>query len=83
MRVILIKLKDLLHENEPIKIMERCYGPKGEDLLVGYCQWDGQKLISLDGDYYSVNADILDHEMIYEYEGDTTYLVVWIDVTWA
>ena len=58
-------VKDVL-PNHPVEIMVRTNYPKSllpylsserieQGLLVGYCSWDGDKLISADGDYYSVD----------------------------
>ena len=45
-----------------------------QGLLVGYCSWDGDKLIPADGDYYSVDEVISKYE--YEENGSLTYWTV-------
>ena len=76
-------------EKNPITIMCRCNYPERllhdldtheilEGLLVGYCSWDGKKLVSKDGDEYSLN------DVIYKYERNplTDDLVVWQKAEW-
>lgn len=74
-----MKLRDILPKN-PIKIMLRCNPPAGFDkpdgILSGYCFWNGAELLPLDGDYYTVEAEI----SRYEFAND--YLVVWETVDW-
>lgn len=75
-----MKVKDILPKNS-IDIMVRTNPPKNciyEDLLLGYCKWDGEKLISLDGDSYSIEDEILKYE--YENDGSLTY---WIISEWV
>lgn len=60
-----MKLRDILPDH-PVQIMVRTNYPENllpslstemveQGLLVGYCHWNGEELISDDGDYYSVN----------------------------
>ena len=72
-----LTLRDILPKHSIETIMERGYDPEGEDILLGYCKWDGQNLIPLDGDSYSLDVEVLS----YEYETDGT-LVFWTPVTW-
>ena len=44
-----MKLKDLL-SNKIITIEVRTFDPNGDDMLFGYCRWNGKELVSLDGD---------------------------------
>lgn len=84
-----MKLKDILsnYSKFPITCMERTYYPKfleddltdkekNDGMLSGYCQWDGVKLSSLDGDYYSLDENIL------KYEWDNNMLIYWVDCNW-
>lgn len=77
-------VKDVL-PNHPVEIMVRTNYPKSllpylsserieQGLLVGYCSWGGDKLISADGDYYSVDEVISKYE--YEEDGSLTYWTV-------
>lgn len=62
-----MKLKDILTKKPIDCIMVRIIVPKEfrinneKEYLIGYCKWDGQKLIPLDGEHYSVNAKIIDY----------------------
>ena len=72
-------LKDLLDE-KPIKVIEyRCNSPfeDEEDMLFGYCSWNGKELISEDGDNYYLN------DVIEDYAWDDDELIVWIKVEWS
>ena len=40
-------------------------------MLFGYCAWDGEKLISLDGDSYSLDETVVRYE--WEDDGTLTY----------
>jgi len=75
-------LRDILTRGKPIEtIMERCNDPYDEyedGILSGYCQWDGEKLIPLDGDYYSLNTEI----ERFEWENES-YLIYWTRVEWS
>lgn len=76
----ILLLRDLLTKNKPIHIMYRCNSPEPqleEDMLYGYCEWDGKELKSTDGDNYYLN------DLIEKYEFDSNYgLIVWISVLW-
>ena len=78
------RLRDLLPANKNVSIEYRCNAPKRddeEDMLFGYCHWDGNELISGDGDNYYLNDVIENYEWRYTDEGD--YLTVWIEVVWS
>ena len=78
-----LRLRDLLSD-KPFDIEYRCNAPKcddEDDMLFGYCRWDGNELISLDGDSYYLNDVIENYEWRYTDEGD--YLTVWIEVVWS
>ena len=74
-------LRDLLTKGKPLHIMYRCNSPledMEEDMLFGYCEWDGEKLESGDGDNYYLN------DVIEKYEFEDGYgLIVWISVQWS
>ena len=63
-----MKVKDIMPAN-PINIMVRVFLPEylcdcpEEDTLFGYCAWDGEKLISHDGDSYDLNDEIVKWEI--------------------
>lgn len=76
-----MKLRDILPDH-PVQIMVRTNYPENllpslntemveQGLLVGYCHWNGEELISDDGDYYSVNEVVSKYE--YEEDGSLTY----------
>lgn len=54
-----VKLKDIVAGHEYPRIMYRTNGPEGEDILFGYCAYTGGKLHSLDGDFYSLEDEII------------------------
>lgn len=62
-----MRLKDILTKQPIDCIMVRVIIPKEfrinneKECLLGYCKWDGQKLIPLDGDYYNINTKIIDY----------------------
>ncbi len=70
-------VKDILPDRSLDSIMVRTYDPYGEDILLGYCAWDCRSLISLDGDYYSINEPVIKHE----WDGDM--LVYWVETMWG
>lgn len=72
-------LRDILPDHPIETIMVRANAPLGyreSDMLVGYCSWDGEKLISLDGDSY----DLDDEVEKYEYSDDI--LTYWEHIEW-
>lgn len=69
-------VKDILPDRPVAEIMVRTFDPFGEDILFGFCSWDCRSLISLDGDYYSIN------EVVVKYEWDGDVLVYWIESEW-
>ena len=59
-----MKVRDIMPAN-PINIMVRVFLPQDvdytlteEDVLLGYCEWDGENLISLDNDSYDLDDEI-------------------------
>lgn len=70
-------LKDLLKPNVPQLIMARTFLHDGEDLLFGYCHWDGNKLISDDGDGYYLD------DVVVKYEYWENYLIYWFESKWT
>lgn len=56
-------VSDLLIDSPPIDlIMVRTNDSHGGDTLFGYCRWDGNKLVSLDGDSYYMDETVLKYE---------------------
>ena len=83
-----MKLIDVLPDCPVEQIMERTFYPESlnddltekeirDGMLTGYCAWDGKELRSLDGDNYSVNAEIERFE--WETDGTLTY---WVRGEW-
>lgn len=58
-------VRDILPKTPIETIMVRVFLPEhvcdfeGEDTLFGYCGWDGENLISHDGDSYNLNDEIV------------------------
>lgn len=69
------KLYNLLKLGERASIIYRCIND--DDKLYGYAYWDGERLESEDGGYYSIEDDI----QSYSWDDDNT-LIVWIEVAW-
>ena len=73
-----MKLKDLCTPEQAIDTIQyRCYGPNQEDEMLGYCTWNGTELSPLDGDYYSLEDEIIKYEQI-----DKDLLIVYVEVNW-
>ena len=76
-------IRDILQSFLLFKTIEiRCNAPEDcseDDMLVGYCTWDGSKLIPLDGDTYDPEMEVYH----YEYDDETDRLICWIKVTWV
>lgn len=77
-------LRDILEGKPPVKrIQWRSNAPEDwenvapDGIFCGYCAWDGEKLIPLDGDYYSLDTEIYRYE--WEEDGSLTY---WEKVEW-
>ena len=70
-----IKLKDIL-PNHSIDIQVRTYDPDGKDILFGFCHWTGNELVSIDGDNYSVDEEVL------KYSFDEDGLIYWFESEW-
>lgn len=72
-------VRDFCSLNEKIDIEFRCNSPipEEEDMLMGYAYWNGEELISKDGDNYYLN------DIIYAYKWiNDKYLTVWVEVKW-
>lgn len=75
----MLRLRDLLSKDRPFDIEYRCNAPEcddEDDMLFGYCYWDGEELLSGDGDNYYLN------DVIERYQCDGKHLTVWIEVKW-
>lgn len=72
-----LKLKDIL-PNHYINIQVRTYTSFDEDIFFGSCHWSGTKLISDDGDDYSIDDEILK----YEFSKDGKQLTYWFKSEW-
>ena len=75
----MLHLRDLLPVGKKVGIEYRCNAPKcddEDDMLFGYCYWDGEELLSGDGDNYYLN------DVIERYQCDGKHLTVWIEVEW-
>ena len=60
-----MKLRDILpqHAVEVIEVRTNCPSDHDpDDTLFGYCAWDGEKLISLDGDSYFLDEEVYQYE---------------------
>ena len=77
-----MRLRDILPQRPVARIMVRTNYPEqledeltekeiSDGMLFGYCAWDGEKLISLDGDSYSLNEIVVRYE--WEDDGTLTY----------
>ena len=80
----MLRLRDLIPANKSVHIEYRCNAPKcddEDDMLFGYCYWNGNELISGDGDNYYLNDVIENYEWRHTDKGD--YLTVWIEVVWS
>lgn len=79
-------LKDILIEQnlENIDIMYRTNSPieAEEDMLMGYCRYENETLISLDGDSYYFDDEVVKYEMSKDDNGNE-YLIVWIESEWV
>jgi hypothetical protein len=79
----MLHLRDLLPAGKPVGIEYRCNAPAfddDEDMLFGFCSWDGEELFSEDGDNYYL-GDVIEK---YQWnDEDWPYdLTVWIEVKW-
>lgn len=79
-------LIEVLNERnlENTDIMYRTNSPveAEEDMLMGYCRYENGNLISLDGDSYCLDDEIVKYEMSKDDNGNE-YLVVWTESEWA
>lgn len=79
LREILDKLKNQI--NLPLTIQYRITLPKDFDRqyeLLGYCEWDGKRLISLDQDMYSLDDEIISYKL-HETESEEKILIVMLE----
>ena len=79
----MLYLRDLLPAGKKVKVEYRCDGPVDEygdteDMLFGFAIWNGEELISGDGDNYYL-GDVVDR---YEWESEED-LTIWIVVSWS
>lgn len=76
----MLYLRDLLPKGKKVKVEYRCNAPKmddEEDMLFGFAIWNGEELISGDGDNYYL-GDVVER---FEWHGDMD-LTIWIEVMW-
>ena len=73
-----IRLKDLLSDTS-VNIEYRTNSPleDEDDMLFGFCAWDGVELHSIDGDNYSIE-DIISS---FKWESPSD-LIVWFESEW-
>lgn len=84
------KLREVIDEikmsdNETrLSITYRTYTPDGDDILAGHCFWDivSHKLISSDGDSYSLDDELINSECYFDAFSGKHYLVVWYQSDW-
>ena len=77
----MLHLRDLLPAGKKVGIEYRCNAPAfddDDDMLFGFCSWDGKELFSEDGDNYYL-GDVIEK---YEWENENS-LVVCIEVKWS
>ena len=79
-----MRLGDLIKsiDENYITIEYRTYTPGGEDILAGYCRWNGMQLISMDGDSYSLDDEITKYEINVNTH-DKILLTVWYESSWV
>lgn len=80
MNMGLCTVREILPDYPVNSIMVRTNHPFYDDengLLVGYCSWDGESLIPLDGDIYRLDEIVYKYE--WEEDGSLTY---WILSNW-
>ena len=90
-----MKLKDILlnidkiieyKEDYVLPIQARTNSPfEGEDMLFGFCSWDGENLKSEDGDSYSLDEEVIKYELIVNfYESSYPYILTyWFNSEWT
>ena len=76
----ILYVRDFCSLNEKIEIEFRCNSPvpEEEDMCMGHAYWNGEELISKDGDSYYLNDRIYAYEWV-----NDLYLTVWIEVKWS
>lgn len=75
-----LSVEHFCEPDQYIEIEYRCNSPfpEEEDILFGYATWNGEELISNDGDNYYSRDRVYAHEWI-----DSHHLTVWIEVKWS
>ena len=75
-----MKLRDILLQlhykktEPPIPITVRTNSPfDGEDMLFGFCSWDGENLISEDGDSYDLDDEVVKYELHTDFSKENPY----------
>lgn len=79
-------LREILNGTNNINIMYRTNSPipEEEDMLFGYCKYENGKLISIDGDSYSLDDMISKYEFVESDEHKNSIdLIVWIESEWS
>lgn len=71
-------IKGIKKKYTPLTIEYRTWAQDKSDVLAGYCKYENGKLISLDGDNYSLNDEIADYEFIITDDGKPL-LTVWYE----
>jgi hypothetical protein len=67
-----MKLRDILPDSPIAHIQVKCYEL---DMSFGYCSWTGTELISLDGDVYFLDEEIVKYK--FNDDGSLTYWINW------
>ena len=89
-----MKLRDILlnvnkiiqfEEEYPLEIIVRTNSPfDGEDMLFGFCSWDGYDLISEDGDSYDLDDEVVKYELHADFSKENPYyLIYWFKSEWT
>ncbi len=77
---------NLQNATNPVRVIYRTFGPDGEDLFAGACDYyrEYNDLISLDGDEYSLWDQVEDYKYEPEaIEDGIAVLTVWYKSKWA
>lgn len=75
-----MKLKHIL--TKPALIEYRTNGPLGESIFVGECKYDGEKLVPLDHDNYSLEDEISSYKISELDEQDLQLITVFYESEW-
>ena len=76
-------VKDILPPFPITEIEVRTNAPPDsgqEDMLFGYCRWDGEHLISIDNDTYYLQEKVTKYH--FYHDQGTPKLVYWIESVW-